>query len=91
MKYAVITGSAGLIGADSVRFFSSKGFNVIGIDNNMRMQFFGDEASTDWQRKLIKCTIDLGHQQDVPCISSVSCLVFARSHPPQAPRRNTQR
>ena len=51
MDIALITGSAGLIGAESVRFFSEKRFKVIGIDNDMRKQFFGEEASTDWSRK----------------------------------------
>jgi CDP-paratose 2-epimerase len=50
VKTCVVTGSAGLIGAETVRFFSSKGFRVVGIDNNMRKQFFGDDASTEWSR-----------------------------------------
>ena len=45
MSVAIITGSAGLIGAESVRFFSSKGLDVAGIDNNMRQVFFGHDAS----------------------------------------------
>ena len=57
MNVAVITGSAGLIGAESVRFFAQKGFTVIGIDNNMRKEFFGAEASTDWQRKQLESEI----------------------------------
>jgi len=51
MKYALITGSAGLIGSESVRFFIDKGYIVVGIDNDMRQYFFGKEASTDWNRK----------------------------------------
>lgn len=46
----IVTGAAGLIGSESVRFFCEKGFKVIGIDNDMRKYFFGDEASTDWCR-----------------------------------------
>ena len=46
MKTAVITGSSGLIGSEAVRFFCDKGFNVVGIDNDMRKYFFGDDAST---------------------------------------------
>ena len=48
MKTAVITGSNGLIGSEAVRFFCDQGFNVIGIDNDMRKYFFGDDASTKW-------------------------------------------
>ncbi|RWX51903.1 CDP-paratose 2-epimerase [Candidatus Electrothrix marina] len=54
MKIAVITGSAGLIGSESVRFFAEKGFKIIGIDNDMRKVFFGDEASTAWNRKKLE-------------------------------------
>lgn len=53
MKQALITGSAGLIGAESVRFFIEKGYKVVGIDNNMRQYFFGSEASTEWNNKLL--------------------------------------
>jgi CDP-paratose 2-epimerase len=45
---ALITGSAGLIGSESVSFFVEKGFDVIGIDNDLRRYFFGAEASTKW-------------------------------------------
>ncbi len=52
---ALITGSAGLIGSEAVRFFSKKGFDVFGIDNNMRKAFFGEGASTLWNKnKLLK-------------------------------------
>src|SRR5262245_24359932 len=57
MAIALVTGSAGLIGAESVRFFSAKGFQVVGIDNNMRKQFFGDDASTEWSRRELEQTI----------------------------------
>jgi CDP-paratose 2-epimerase len=57
MDIALISGSAGLIGAESVRFFSNKGFNVVGIDNDMRKVFFGDEASTHWSRKKLESDI----------------------------------
>ena len=50
MKIALITGSAGLIGSEAVRFFCERGFLAIGVDNNMRQIFFGEEASTTWNR-----------------------------------------
>ncbi len=56
-KIGIVTGSAGLIGAESVRFFSSKGFQIVGIDNDMRKQFFGDEASTEWSRRDLESKI----------------------------------
>lgn len=53
-KTLLVTGSSGLIGSESVRFFVEKGYRVVGIDNNMRKYFFGDEASTDWQGDELK-------------------------------------
>lgn len=57
MAIAIITGSGGLIGSESVRFFSAKGFEIVGIDNNMRQYFFGEEASTAWNVSRLKETI----------------------------------
>ncbi len=54
MPKALITGSAGLIGSQSVHFFAEKGYEIIGVDNNMRQYFFGAEASTDWNRKALE-------------------------------------
>ena len=54
MPIGLITGSAGLIGSESVRFFSNKGFQIVGIDNDMRKFFFGDAASTKWNRDRLK-------------------------------------
>ncbi|MBP7087957.1 MAG: NAD-dependent epimerase/dehydratase family protein [Candidatus Omnitrophica bacterium] len=53
-KTALITGSAGLIGSQAVEFFINKGFEVIGIDNDMRAYFFGQEASTKEIKKNLK-------------------------------------
>ncbi len=50
MKTVLITGSAGLIGSESVAFFCEHGFRVVGLDNDMRKIFFGEEASTGWSR-----------------------------------------
>jgi CDP-paratose 2-epimerase len=43
---AIVTGSGGLIGSESVRHFVKNGFDVIGLENDMRARFFGPEAST---------------------------------------------
>ena len=54
MSIALITGSNGLVGSESVDFFSKKGFDIIGIDNNLREFFFGKDGSTSWVKKKIK-------------------------------------
>jgi len=46
MSVAIITGSSGLVGSEAVRLFAGKGIDVIGIDNDMRAEFFGPAAST---------------------------------------------
>jgi CDP-paratose 2-epimerase len=43
---AIVTGSGGLIGSESVRHFSEQGLDVIGLDTDMRARFFGPGAST---------------------------------------------
>ena len=43
---AIVTGSGGLIGSESVIHFAEQGFRVVGLDNDMRARFFGPEAST---------------------------------------------
>ena len=54
MSTVLVTGSAGLIGSESVHFFARLGFTVIGIDNNLRAHFFGASASTEWNRQLLQ-------------------------------------
>jgi len=54
MSIVIVTGSAGLIGSEASRHFAKKGLTVVGIDNDMRKEFFGDEASTLWQRQQLK-------------------------------------
>jgi len=54
MSVIIVTGSGGLIGAATVRRFASEGFTVVGIDNNMRAYFFGQEASTEWQQNQLR-------------------------------------
>ncbi|MBI5621227.1 GDP-mannose 4,6-dehydratase, partial [Candidatus Gottesmanbacteria bacterium] len=50
-KKVLVTGSAGLIGSEAVRFFCARGFDVHGIDNNMRQYFFGADGDTSWMRE----------------------------------------
>src|SRR5215469_5773273 len=73
MAVAVITGSAGLIGAEASRFFAAKGLDIAGIDNDMRREFFGNEASTLWSRRRLEaelpgyrhCEVDIRDQTAV--------------------------
>ena len=57
MSVVLVTGASGLIGSETVRFFAEKGLDVVGIDNDMRQEFFGAEASTDWMRQKLEATV----------------------------------
>src|SRR4051794_39990264 len=46
MPTVIVTGSGGLIGSEAVSHFVRAGYDVVGIENDMRAQFFGPEAST---------------------------------------------
>lgn len=54
MSVVVVTGSAGLIGSEATRRFAERGMLVVGIDNDLRSEFFGVEASTHWQREQLQ-------------------------------------
>src|SRR5688572_7360940 len=45
-RIAIVTGSGGLIGSESVRHLVEQGLDVVGLENDMRSYFFGPESST---------------------------------------------
>ena len=57
MSVAVITGCSGLIGSEAAKFFHARGFDVVGIDNNMREYFFGRDGSVDWNTQSLKAAL----------------------------------
>lgn len=65
MSIAVVTGSAGLIGSEAVRFFSKLGMKVVGIDNDMRKFFFGEEASTKWNCEKLQREVEHYQHHDI--------------------------
>jgi CDP-paratose 2-epimerase len=54
MKRVVITGSSGLVGSEAVAFFDHRGWDVHGIDNNMRRDFFGPDGDTTWNLERLR-------------------------------------
>jgi CDP-paratose 2-epimerase len=94
MNIAVITGSSGLIGSESVAFFASHFDKIIGIDNDMRQYYFGENASTDWNRmrlqeqfpNLIHYNADIRIQADIEAIfneyrSDIKLIVHTAAQP----------
>jgi len=54
VKKCLVTGSSGLIGSEVVASFSAEGWEVHGVDNNMRRDFFGPPGDTVWNRKRLE-------------------------------------
>jgi CDP-paratose 2-epimerase len=54
MSVVVITGAAGLVGSEAVTFYANLGYDVVGVDNDMRAYFFGTEASTRWRSEQLQ-------------------------------------
>ena len=50
----LVTGSNGLIGSEAVAHFDEQGHEVIGVDNNMRREFFGPVGDTLWNLERLK-------------------------------------
>jgi len=65
LSIALITGSAGLIGSEATRFFHERGFDIVGVDNNMRQYFFGADGSTTWSREQLEDGLPNYRHRDV--------------------------
>jgi len=57
MSLAIVTGSAGLVGSESARLFAERGWDVVGVDNDMRSVFFGPAASTSANRTRLEADL----------------------------------
>lgn len=76
MKVALVTGAGGLIGSEAVAFFSDKFDLVVGVDNDMRRYFFGEAASTDWNRQRLQADYATYRHhaadiRDVPALAAI--------------------
>jgi len=94
MSVALVTGSAGLIGSETCRRFASAGFDVVGIDNDMRSYFFGKDASSLSTLKKLEeeipeyqhRSIDIRDEAEVNALfaefgSSISVVVHTAAQP----------
>ncbi|WP_072716423.1 NAD-dependent epimerase/dehydratase family protein [Rhodothermus profundi] len=57
MRKLLVTGSSGLIGSEVASYFSHRGWDVHGVDNNMRAFFFGPEGDTRWNQRRLEETL----------------------------------
>ena len=77
-KIAIITGSDGLVGSESVKYFSKLGFKIIGIDNNSRKKFFGDDASVLKNREKLKSEVKAYNHINIDITSKKLNEVFEK-------------
>ncbi len=73
----LITGSSGLIGSEAVSFYAETGCEVLGIDNNMREDFFGESGSTVWNKNRLveKHKTFTSHDVDIRDENEISRII----------------
>ena len=78
MSVAIVTGAGGLIGGEAADFLLQQGYDVVGIDNDMRAHFFGAEASTRWQMERLSALPGfVGSTSDIRDAAAIDA-VFAK-------------
>ena len=65
MKKVLITGSSGLIGSEAVSYFDERGWEVHGVDNNLRAYFFGPDGDTTWNLERLRRNTKHFHHHDL--------------------------
>lgn len=78
-----MTGSSGLIGGEAVEYFDKQGHEIIGVDNNMRKQFFGEAGDTSWNlHRIFSNTKHFHHEEhDIRDRESLEMHVFSKFSP----------
>lgn len=76
MSVVIVTGAAGLVGSETVRFFCERKYDVVGIDNNMRKELFGADSSTEWMRLILEKSYAnyIHHNIDIRDANSIGSL-----------------
>lgn len=93
-KSILVTGSCGLIGVESCSFFHEKGYDIIGIDNDMRSYYFGEEASTKGNGEYLADNLEnyVQYNEDIRSYdslekifkehgSSIECVIHTAAQP----------
>jgi CDP-paratose 2-epimerase len=80
MGKIIVTGSAGLIGSETVKHFAKEGHGVVGIDNDMRSLFFGAEASTQKTRDQLVQTVPAYEHHDLDIRDAKGVLELFSAH-----------
>jgi len=81
-RRVLVTGSSGLIGSETVTYFEGRGWEVHGVDNNMRRDFFGPDGDTTWNlERLLGSTRRFVHH-DLDIRDRQAVLALTKTHRP---------
>ncbi|MCP4150706.1 MAG: NAD-dependent epimerase/dehydratase family protein [bacterium] len=84
MKKMLVTGSSGLIGSEVVEFFAGQGWEIYGIDNNMRADFFGPQGDTRWNQKRLTEIYSNFHHNEIDIRDREKVVKFVKELQPDA-------
>lgn len=84
MKKILITGSSGLVGSEACIYFAGKGFEIHGIDNNMRAVFFGQQGDIRWNEKKLKQELKSFHHHELDIRNRPGILEIVKRVKPDA-------
>jgi CDP-paratose 2-epimerase len=82
-RRVLVTGSSGLIGSEAVAHFDRNGDHVLGIDNNMRADFFGPKGDTTWNLRRLRAETKHFEHHDLDIRDRGAVLAFVARHRPQ--------
>lgn len=88
----LVTGSSGLIGSEAVLHFDKMGCDVIGVDNNMRKEFFGPKGDTTWNlqhllgvtRRFTHLSIDIRDREGIDAVfrrNEIDVIIHCAAQP----------
>jgi len=84
MRSIIVTGSSGLIGSEVVSFFAGQSWQVWGVDNNMRADFFGPQGDTRWNQRRLESTYANFQHQELDIRNRHEVLEFIQHVKPDA-------
>lgn len=80
----LVTGSSGLIGSEVCSYFSMRGYDIHGIDNNQRAIFFGPQGDTSWRLKELRNSLSSFNHHEVDIRDRVKILALIKRLKPDA-------
>jgi CDP-paratose 2-epimerase len=80
MMTTLITGSSGLIGSEAVEYFDRQGHTVVGVDNNMRREFFGAPGDTSWNLARLKKATSRFEHRDIDIRDRQGIFALFKEH-----------